>query len=1024
MQFSVIIEGPISRATPSEESLSELERYLKSLKRSPEFIEQLKSGTPQVVKENLTYKQAEVISDRLMEFGLDSVIDPPSKTDSKSATSFSQTNVATKNVVKPSPHTQQHISPSNEGTSKSAQTPTKTAEAKTPEPVIATPIKKEVATSANRKDKNQASINTKKEDIPQAKNTAPVIAVEKSDKTSQIENKQASVQGAQKKERPNQEQKPSAPKTINPQKPKTDTVTTSTPNNIDDSKKIEQKNTKSNVKPCANVEPIIKSKDNDNTEKKYSVSAVLAKTEDKTDLKNSGSNTTNVVPITPTNNLAARKPLLTQAPSSEGVASKKQNSVANKQPKKTPAESPLNKSAEEIKALFNLANAKNIAIETPRFNRTKSYGLAVLSILAPVTYAAGLIISGVITFSIIGFVFGLVAKLSPMLAIILLLIPSLLVLSIMSILSIPLWIKTKSDSRYVDIKIQDEPKLFMLVTALCKIINVPTPEKIQVGLEANIRSGMSAKLKDFFTFSQELPERTSIRIGAPLLENLSIKDFSYFCAKECGRFADPTTRRSQYISQAILNWLNDLNNREFKLSEYLERKIGLIANEKLNDAALHLTNRIKNLESIESFFFGHCEQKLLFLSNTEKSTAARYGEKILNAQDAATSRNRITDIEDATQRSIDEMVANIKNRRFVKNISELSAHFYQKNKANTEQNRSAQSDLISNNGPLKALIKNLDPVSEKLTLNFYERENIVVSSESLLSVAELFKRNKTDNKQEKIAKEYLSNWPHGLQFWKLPKETSIKDIDENSKITKLNNCIEKIRYLSPDRAPALDYYYKLLKQLTELKAAKKIKSSGNSFRFQYCSDPSNNLDREIRSRETKLKEYADDINLQNCVMGERIALGLLLNKDSEKLSTVLYTSLTKLHAVCEKLNIIARDAEELSILNNYKPKQMPQHYQLHIRELTERINGNCKLVQRKLSDCLFNYYDKKKLSIDEIITDRMLPFSEHSANQLCIDRAKVTLSTVSTAFQHTSEIAANLATKSENLYGIETVKKL
>lgn len=1008
MQFSVIVEGPISRAAPSEEALSELERYLKSLKRSPEFIEQLKSGTPQIVKEKLTYKQAEVISDRLMEFGLESVIDPPTKPE---PISLSQTPPSSPSAALALENLKQNNSQPEANLALASTDPAKA-----------------MVSQKNKSEpkKNAPTTEARKESEP-VKARAPSSPKSKIEKPTNLREDSKHIQtekSINKKTQPEDRTSTQKP----PQKNKKNVSQLKvSKNQAGENKKEDSERDQANAKLTertnpekathSKVEPITKPTNKRENDKKYSVSAVLNKsTSDTETTKNIRNNNTNVVPISPENTTKISKPLLTQTTNSP-----KLSETVTKKTKNTSSRSPLNKSAEEIKSLFNLANAKSISFEAQRFSKLKTYGIAVLSILAPSIYMASLVVAGIITLSLLGFVFALIAKLSPMFAILLMILPSLLVFGALTVLSIPIWINKNRASRFEEIKIQDEPKLFMLVTAVCKIINAPPPEKIYLGLHASINGCMSADLKQFFSLSKTLPEKTSLYIGAPLLENFSIKDFCYFTARECGRFARPQTRRPHFISQRVLMWLDDINNRDFHLSAYLQKKADGLSNQKLADLMGLFINRIEDLESIESSFFGYCERQLLKICNSNYSTVT-YKNAVVSDHDAAIANNHYADIKDAIQRSFDEVVSNIESRRFANNLSELSAYFLQQNNSKDEEEAPTKSDLIKSNRKIKALINDLRPISEKLTLNFYQQENIGVSPESLLSVSELFKRNKNDSKQEKIAADFLCGWSHGLQFWKLPKETTIKDINDASKTNKLNNCIEKIRYLSPDRSAALDYYYKLLKQLTELKAAKKIRSSGNSFQFQHCSDPSKDFDREIKIRETKIKEFADDINLQNCVMGERLGLGLLLSQGNKNLSSVLYASLTKLHTVCEKINLIANDREELSILITYKPKQLPQHYQLHIRELEERINNSCRLVQRRLSDCLFNFYDK--ISIDDAIADRMLPYSNHSGTQLCLDKATVTLSTLSTAFKHMSEIAANIAAKSESTFKIETIKKL
>ena len=79
MQFSVIVEGPMDSNASSEDSLLELERFLRASEIPTQTLKDLKQGQSKVVRNKLSYEQAVSISDRLMDLGLESFIDPPPK---------------------------------------------------------------------------------------------------------------------------------------------------------------------------------------------------------------------------------------------------------------------------------------------------------------------------------------------------------------------------------------------------------------------------------------------------------------------------------------------------------------------------------------------------------------------------------------------------------------------------------------------------------------------------------------------------------------------------------------------------------------------------------------------------------------------------------------------------------------------------------------------------------------------------------------------------------------------------------
>ena len=74
MQFSVIVGAPVNKISATEDAVAELERYLLSAQISPKVLESIQPGKPHVLKKELSYKQAVDLSDRLIDFGLESEI--------------------------------------------------------------------------------------------------------------------------------------------------------------------------------------------------------------------------------------------------------------------------------------------------------------------------------------------------------------------------------------------------------------------------------------------------------------------------------------------------------------------------------------------------------------------------------------------------------------------------------------------------------------------------------------------------------------------------------------------------------------------------------------------------------------------------------------------------------------------------------------------------------------------------------------------------------------------------------------
>ncbi len=75
MEFRVIITK--CEQPPTSASFDQLQDYLKSLKVPPRILASLVQGRPGILKSNLSYQEAITISDRLLDFGFNTLIDPP-----------------------------------------------------------------------------------------------------------------------------------------------------------------------------------------------------------------------------------------------------------------------------------------------------------------------------------------------------------------------------------------------------------------------------------------------------------------------------------------------------------------------------------------------------------------------------------------------------------------------------------------------------------------------------------------------------------------------------------------------------------------------------------------------------------------------------------------------------------------------------------------------------------------------------------------------------------------------------------
>lgn len=691
----------------------------------------------------------------------------------------------------------------------------------------------------------------------------------------------------------------------------------------------------------------------------------------------------------------------------------------------------LKQQADQVKSLFKIPKDGIEAISISKSDTLNAYTTAFLSLALPMFYVLA---TSLIAFASIGsaiLFYQWIGSFSTILwglSVVLICLP-LLILS--ALLIAPFFTKTSFEENAITLSNTEEPRLFMLVAAVSKIIHADTPEKIrvdfsgemEVAIEKENNSKKSSTTNNSDTKNSESPLTLSVCLS--LLSNLSIREFSCLLARELGKYNHEELRKPLSFSQKQLARLKNLQNKPNAIGETVTESSNRVSNEKIHGFMETISNIIDTTKYIFDSFFSFSHE-LIANRLRNNRISQQYQSEILRA-DTNTPLEELASVLDNLSASRSEatlmMLEDNEHHRYAASLAALISHIEEKN-TKKRTYKVLDNSVIPKDHRLAALVNKTQIYSKEITLNFYKENGIDTEKAQLLSIDNLLKKESRDAKIEKVAEEYFGKWHHGLQIWKLPKDTVLAGVEKNHMVITLNNCINKLRYLSPDRTALIEKYYRQLKQLTEVRAAKKIRSTGEEYKFTSITDNISNLDHEINAREARLKDIQTELTQQNSTMGERIALGLLLDSDHESTTSSIYSALSVLSDCAGSLNKIAADCEELQTLINHVPKKSSQHFDLQIKKVKDSIDDSCKILLRKLKKCPYDFADQRYPFLYSVLNEKLIQADSINANKRTLQKGKITLTTVATCYQAISNLAANYATRMERMYKIQSIRKV
>lgn len=707
------------------------------------------------------------------------------------------------------------------------------------------------------------------------------------------------------------------------------------------------------------------------------------------------------------------------AKASRGGATRAAAEKPSDTPPKKPTSPSLGKAAKDVRALFRLPPGGKVEIALPRASRLRVWFLASYSILLPSLIAAGFLGFALVTAILSIALHGLLTSVSPLAGGIFLIAASAVGIVVLGLLTLPFWPRgNKQNPNPLLIKAKQDPRLVMMVTAICKLIGAPSPARIHLVPDAQLSSSLSCTGKSFFAMRSPLQGEVSLSLGSPLLASLSIRELAALIARECGRFAEPSLRRPYVILTGMSAWLQACLRRR-SLTQQLRHSSERVASETLRGFIHNVLHRADQVQGFSFRAIGFCAQQTAGLLIDRDAVADRYQNAVLGKECRALQESLNT-IENAYQQAVHSMVRDNPKQRFVESLATLTGELYKECQPASKQNDSA-AGLVTSGQTASTLLNGFVDRDQQLTREFYQSRGLDSSRLRLMSVQELKRRESNEAKLRGIAQDYYGNWLHSGQHWQLPSENFAEAVEQKILLSRLNHCISRVRYMSPDRAQLIANYQTLKTHLTELRAAKKVLASGTAFRFRYCADAADDLDKQIAVRAAKLTQYSEELRQQNAVMGERIALGLALDRQHKTTILQIQRALKAISSVSGKLSELSTYQEELSTLQSYTPSKLVQHYQLHIKELNQSIDSTYRFIARKLQQCPYEFYDRRHANLQVLLDNRI----QHALSQApAIHKAKILEDTVNQAYINISELAASYAARMEKACGVESIRRV
>lgn len=685
----------------------------------------------------------------------------------------------------------------------------------------------------------------------------------------------------------------------------------------------------------------------------------------------------------------------------------------------------LAKAAAEIKSLFRGPQKQPLSMPVSKAAQLRLLAACCLSALLPIAYFTALIsvVGLMMAVAIVGI--NLFSGLPFFMPLLLLPLPTFMLFTIALVLAMPLFTANSQRSSTIALQAKDEPKLFMLTAALAKLVQTSAPTQIHIVAEPVLRCRHQYTVKDFVAFRKPLPSTNTITIGTSVLHSLSLKTFCALAAVELARYADPTAQRRYAIGHAIIDFLSRAKQPATTLSKLLRHVQQHITSQKLCGGLGRVIHLLCWVEAAIEGYFCWAERLANKLVNATIHETQQLQAQLVGTKTASRTATTYKQLGQAYQQSVEQLILKNTQHRYVDSLADLVEQQFRTIGKKAMAGQATDDDgIIAIDQPMRGLVNNISTYNRTATAEFYGHHGLDMSTLDVYSVEDLYHKKAEDTRLRKVSDHYYGKWFDSNLRWKLPSESALRELNQQTVIDRLNQCIGKIRYLSPDRTNGAATYAKIVKQIVELKAARKVAASGNEFKFQHCTDLSSDLEREINTRLERLKVLKHDLQQQNTAMGERIALGLQLEQKRKNLAMSVFNSLVYFDSVGDKLNVLMQDTEELGHLLQFTPKKLSRNYELHIKELAERIEESIRSVIKRAQHCPFQYLNKRYSKLAELLSHNISATFTGSPAQRLVNKSKILQKSIARAYQGVSDVAADIGAEMERKFEIEKIKRV
>ncbi|MCW8193251.1 hypothetical protein F6455_00435 [Proteobacteria bacterium 005FR1] len=670
------------------------------------------------------------------------------------------------------------------------------------------------------------------------------------------------------------------------------------------------------------------------------------------------------------------------------------------------------KPSDEIRNLFTLPASK-VKITLPSAHRWRTRLLALRGIGFATVILIGGAVAALACVAAIGVAAGLIASLSPLVATLFVCLTLATLVGTLAILTLPLWRSVSKPA--LKIEASDQPRLVLLCTAVCRLLDAPIPSVFVLGSEPRVIATYRCKRRSLWRLRESLEGEPVLHIGTPLLARLQVRELAALVARECGRFAQPELRRPYFILSQQRQWsakhltFIGLRDRFPILQERVPQGRHVTADRMVAVADKLQSFTCRTLRRYHDYLDG--------LLNSKDAVARAYQELMIGEKSPALQDKlaRITsDLESALEKALSS-----RDLYLAESLSHLLAPA-----ESGLVEKPAAIGIVRCSKPANSLVDDFPETDRAITRQLYQSLGICLESVQLVTGAELQQRKANAALLDKAAREYFGPWFDHRQFWVLPPENFTSQAEQKIVLSRLNHCISRVRFLSPDRRELLLNFSKLRQQVTELDAAKIIIASGHRYEFRHCPGlAARDLETQSATRHLRLSEIREELGHHNAVMGERLALGLALDSRHRTLTGKLHRALCCLEALGAKASRLETELDKIELLNAYTPRRREQQYQIQLDELQQSIEGLYRLLRRKLQRCPYDFYDRRFATVDALLDARLQQKARREGDLNAETMSRVLLMTVAEAHEYTSKLAAYFAAQMEKAHGAETVRR-